>query len=55
MFVIEKALFRIGQEMRVIRMIILRSKRLHSWHAVEVHVIVTAMGGGRNMLLKRVG
>ena len=44
----------IGQEMRVMRTIILRSKRLHPWHVVEVHAVVVAMGG-RNMLPKRVG
>ena len=41
--------------MRVMRMIILRSKRLHPWRAVEVHAVVAAMGGGRNMLPKRGG
>ena len=40
---------------KVMRIIVLRSKRLHPWRAVEVHVVVTAMGGGRNMLPKRVG
>jgi len=55
-FIIEKALFRMGlEEMTVMMMIILRSKRLPPWHDVEVHVIVAAMGGGRDTLPKRCG
>jgi len=41
--------------MRVKRMIILRRKSLPPWHVVEVHVIVAAMGRGRNLLPNRVG
>jgi len=50
---VEKALFRMGlEEMRVMRTLL--SKRLHPWHAVEVHVVVTAMGRG-DMVPKRGG
>jgi hypothetical protein len=38
---------RSGQEMRVMRVIISRSKKLSPWYVVEVHVIIAAMGGGR--------
>ena len=46
-FVIEKAMFRIGQEM--MRTITLRSKRLHPRHVVEVHAVVAAMGRAKRI------